>query len=141
MLECATVACAMFQYGIEQAILRRCDRVPSDLACTHTEGEQYVVQGRFEVMPLSCVQQQGPARRVAGVDKNLAPWQWQSIYHFTVGGQVEDSRAYQLTCIRFRGRAMSAATSSSALRAKALPGQAGQGTTMALSVSLRTPIT
>src|ERR1039458_3465954 len=101
MLECATVACAMFQYGIEQAILRRRDRVPSDLACTHTEGEQYVVQGRFEVMPLSCVQQQGPAPRVAGVDKNLAPWQWQSFYHFTVGGQVEDTRLTSLPAYDF----------------------------------------
>jgi hypothetical protein len=49
--------------------------------------------------------------------------QWQSFYHFNVGGQVEDTRL--TTLIRFRGRAMSAATSSSALRAKALPGYRG----------------
>jgi hypothetical protein len=51
--------------------------------------------------------------------------QWQSFYHFTVGGQVEDTRLTTLPSYDFEEEQMSAPTSSSTLRAKALPGYRG----------------
>ena len=65
---------------------------------THTEGEQYVVQERFEVVPLcSTASVSALCRR----RRNMAAWQWQSFYHFTVGGQVDDTRLTTLRAYDF----------------------------------------